>query len=80
MIHAEKARELTETALASLYEATLDFIERSIGKAAGEGYNYCTVQVHKNLVESITFILQNYDYAVRPIDTKIEQEVLKISW
>lgn len=80
MIHAENARELTEKALASLYEEALENIEINIEGAANKGYNHCIVSVHENLVESVEFTLHNCGYAVYFIDTDTEKEVLKISW
>lgn len=79
MIHAEKARELTEVALASLRTATLDSIEGAINKAANNGYNQCEVSVHENLVEDIEWTLQNYDYATCPVYAD-GKELLRISW
>ena len=80
MIHAEKARELTEDSIESIRDDTLKYIEEIIEKTARNGYNSCDVCIHELLLEDIEFILENYDYSVRRMSSFEGKCLLKISW
>lgn len=79
MIHAEKARELTEEALYSIRERTLKLIEEGIKEAADNGYNHYTIAINEKLIDDIEWLLQNYDYTTHVIYFP-RQSYLKISW